>query len=87
MLQWKLSDNLIKRSGYRSTTLSLQWLDCWQVTPRQQHSCKIQAHANEVYIVITFEMKLIYYSVIFTKPIQLTMLYSFIAELLQKLKR
>jgi len=28
MAQWMLSDHPIKRSGYRSTTLSLQLLDC-----------------------------------------------------------
>jgi len=32
-------------------------------------------------------MKPIYYSVAFAKPIQLTMLHSFIAGLLKKLKR
>jgi len=45
MAQWMLSDNSINWSGYRSTTLSLQWPDCWQVTPRQQHNRNIQAHA------------------------------------------
>jgi len=47
MAQWMLSDNSINWSGYRSITLSLQWLDCWQDTPRQQHSRNIQAHVME----------------------------------------
>jgi len=44
-------------------------------------------YVNILVIVITFEMKLIYYSVTFAKLIQLTMLHSFIAGLLKKLKR
>jgi len=45
MAQWMSSYNSIERSGDRSTTLSLQWLDFCKVTPLQQHSRKIQAHA------------------------------------------
>jgi len=45
MAQWMSSYNSIEISRDRSTSLSLQWLDCCQVTPRQLHSRKIQVHA------------------------------------------
>jgi len=44
-------------------------------------------YVNVLFIVITSEMTLIYSSVTFAIPIQLTVLDSFIAGLLKKLKR
>ena len=45
------SGNPIGRSGHRFTALGLQWLDCWLVTPGQQHSRKLTSKSAKAFLL------------------------------------